>query len=48
MRKAKKKKGRKIGQRREGKNTGEEEERRRKENENFSGVPMVESRRFKS
>ena len=40
--KAKKKKGR-IGQRREGKNVGEEEDRGRKEKRDFPGVLTVES-----
>ena len=42
-RKAKMKKWRKIRQRIEGKNMGEEEEIRRKEKGDFPGVPMVES-----
>ena len=46
--KSQKEKGRKIEQRREGKNVAEEEERGTKEKRDFPGIPTIESRRSKS
>ena len=47
-RKSKKKKGRKIGQRREGKTWEKRKKGSEKKKGDFPGVPMVESRRFES